>query len=206
MRTRCCSLMACKTNQSPLVYSGLPCCRAKPLGCPSQRTTEAIPGFPRWQSPTPHIHGAAPWKWSLSPCFQGPLPGKGSALHRHHSCLPQSWGGSPAGGSARRDGDTTGMGSKLSRGTDSAQGKHQLMHMHRLCFNWLWLKTFNRDKPHTSLNNRTRDPILFGFTKPVRILMMYEKKPTLFLGSYLSSILVSHGKQVFSISLSKYKQ
>lgn len=138
----------------------------------ARRWQEANPGFPSHPPPT--------WSSRMKMVILSFFP---RATAQESQCptqsppLPQSWGGSSAGPAwevgERWRHHWDGV-SKLSLGTDRAQENHQL-HMHRLCFNWLGVTTFNRDKPNTSLNSGTRDPILFGFTKPVRILVMHEK-------------------------------
>lgn len=136
--------------------------------------SEAIPGFPQGQSPTPNMEQLLKmailslFPWATAQERQSPAQAPS---------LSQSWRGSSAGpawGVGERWRHHWDGLSKVSLGTDSAQGKHQLQ-MHRLCFNWLGVKTSKREKSSTSINNGTRDPILFSFTKPIRILMMYEK-------------------------------
>lgn len=81
---------------------GLPCCHAKPLGCPSQRTTEAVPGFPWRQSLPPR------WISSLKIVILSLFP---RATAQTPPCLSLGMGAQLGQREEQeRDGNTTGMG------------------------------------------------------------------------------------------------
>lgn len=94
--------------------------------------SEAIPGFPQKQSPTPHMEQLP--KMAILSLFT-----QATAQERQRPAqarsLSQSWRGSsavPVRGVGERWRHHWDGVSKVSLGT--AQGKHQLQ-MHRLCFN-----------------------------------------------------------------------